>query len=225
MATVGAKNQPIVQTTDTFNPVSDINTLSNWVANNYASVKIIASPSTKSSITGADLFAGLTVYEQVNDLFWYYTGSAWVLLPVAGSPRVELTQTTTQTAYIPTGTNKVLAAWTTTQNRGGFTVASGVVTVPYTGRYNIYLQAVVAAQTTAAGTRLIRVALGSGAVYQNSSAPVNSNATYMSITITGMSLTASDTLTPQLFTSAGATLDWFASASAPSKFIVEYVGA
>lgn len=225
MPTTGAKNQPIVQTTDTFNPVADINTLSNWVANNYASAKILTSPTTKSSITGADLFVGLTVYEQVNDLFWYYNGTAWVLLPVAGTPRIDLTRTSNTTSFFTNNSNVTLNTWTTTANRGGFTVASGVVTVPYTGRYNIFYTMAFGSQATASGTRIIRVATSGGPVYWNSTAPVNSQGSYMMLTATGIQLSAGDTLTPTAFQTSGVALDWFASATSPSKFVVEYVGA
>lgn len=225
MATVGAKNQPIVQNTDTFNPVSDINTLSNWVANNYASVKIIASPSTKSSITGADLFVGLTVYEQVNDLFWTWNGTSWILQPLGSVPRIELTRTTTGTNFFTNNTTVTLTGWTQTSSRGSMSQSNGVVTVPYAGRYNIYFQFIFAAQTTPAGTRIIKVTTGTSAItYQSSNAPVASNGVYMSIAVPGAMLSANETLTFAGFQSSGGALDWTATAGAPSKIVVEYVG-
>jgi hypothetical protein len=225
MATVGAKNQPIVQTTDSFNPVNDINTLSNWVANNYASVKILTGSTLRTSLTGADLFAGLMVWEQSTGQFWQYDGSAWVLQPTGTPPRIELTNTAGSGGFFLNNTVTTLNSWTTTQNRGGFSVSGGVVTVPFAGRYNVFLQMAFSSQATASGTRIIRVGTSAGPVYWNSTAPVNSQGSYMMLSVPGLSLAASATLTPGAFQTSGATLDWVATASAPSKFVVEYVGA
>jgi hypothetical protein len=225
MATVGAKNQPIVQTTDTFNPVSDINTLANWVANNYASFKILTSTTVHGSLTGADLFAGLVVWEQSTGQFWQYDGSAWALLGLGTVPRIELTNTSGSAGFFVNNTTTTLSTWTTTMNRGGFTVASGVVTVPVTGRYNIYYQMGFGSQASASGTRIIRISTSASVVMWNSTAPVNSQGSYMTLSATGVQLTASTTLTPAAFQTSGSTLDWVATASAPSKFVIEYIGA
>jgi hypothetical protein len=225
MATVGSKNQPIVQTTDSFNPVNDINTLSNWVANNYASTKILTGSTLHTAVTGADLFAGLLTYETSTGQYWRWDGSAWYLEGIGSNPRIELTNTAGSGGFFLTTTNTVLNSWTTTASRGGMSVSGGVVTVPYTGRYNIFLTFGFSSQATAAGTRIIRVATSAGPTYWNSTAPVNSNGSYMMLAVTGVALTASTTLTPQGFQSSGATLDWVSSATAPSKFIIEYVGA
>jgi hypothetical protein len=225
MPTVGAKNQPIVQTTDSFNPVNDINTLSNWVANNYASVKILTGSTIRTSLTGADLFAGLMVWEQSTGQFWLYDGSAWVLQPTGTPPRIDLTNTAGSGGFFLNNTNTTLSSWTTVQSRGGFSVSGGVVTVPVAGRYNIFFTMAFSAQATATGTRIIRVATSAGPVYWNSTAPVNNQGSYMMLAINGLSLAANATLTPTAFHTAGATLDWFASAASPSRFTVEYVGA
>lgn len=224
MATVGSKNQPIVQTSDTFNPVNDINTLANWVATNYANFKVLTGSTLRTSLTGADLFAGLMVWEQSTGQFWQYDGSNWVLQGIGTTPRIELTNTTGATSYFTNNTTTTLATWTTTQSRGGFSVASGVVTVPVAGRYNIHLQMGFGSQTTATGTRIVRVATSAGPVLWNSTAPVNSQGAYMMLTATGVSLAAGVTLSPAGFQTSGGALDWIATASAPSKFIVEYVG-
>jgi len=225
MATVGAKNQPIVQTTDTFNPVNDINTLSNWIATNYANFKVLTGATTKSSLTGADLFVGLVVWEQSTGQFWQYNGSAWSLLGLGSSPRLDLTSTSTQAAFFTSGTSRTLSTWTTTANRGGFTVASGVVTVPYTGLYDIYLSLTYSAQATATGSRIARVVTSSGATHQVISPAVNSSSASLTLSINGLALTAGETLTPTGYQSAGVALDWTSSAANPGKFIVTYVGA
>jgi hypothetical protein len=225
MATVGAKNQPIVQTTDTFNPVGDINVLSNWVANNYANFKVLTGATTKSSLTGADLFVGLVVWEQSSGQFWQYNGSAWSLLGIGTTPRIELTSTATQSAYFTSGSSRNLINWTTTENRGGFSVASGVVTIPFTGRYDVYGGFAYAAQATATGSRIFRVITGTGVTYQNVTAPVNTTTASGSISINGLVLTAGDTLVLQGFQTSGVASDWISSSTNPSKFIIEYVGA
>lgn len=225
MATVGSKNQPIVQTTDAFNPVNDINTLSNWVANNYASTKVLTGSTLHTAVTGADLFAGLLTYETSTGQYWRYDGSAWYLEGIGANPRIELTNTAGSGGFFLNNTQTTLSSWTTTASRGGMSVSSGVVTVPYTGRYNIWYTMAFSSQATATGTRIIRMSTSGGPVYWNSTAPVNAQGSYMMLAINGITLTASSTLTPSAFHTAGATLDWFASATTPSKFIVEYIGA
>lgn len=138
MATVGAKNQPLVQTTDTFNPVSDINTLANWVANNYASFKILSGATVHTSLTGADLFAGLVVWEQSTSQFWQYSGTAWKLLPFgAGNPTAIGVQTSTISVPDSTYTG---VTYTTTTLTGGVTHSAGVFTVPVAGLYQVTAQ-------------------------------------------------------------------------------------
>jgi hypothetical protein len=167
----------------------------------------------------------LTVWEQSTGQFWTYDGSAWVLQPIGTPPRIELTNTAGSGGFFLNNTVTTLNSWTTTQSRGGFSVSGGVVTVPVTGRYNIFLSYGFASQASASGTRIIRVSSSSGQTYWNSTAPVNSQGAYMMLAVNGITLTASSTLTPAGFQTSGATLDWIATASAPSKFIVEYVGA
>jgi hypothetical protein len=225
MATVGTKNQPLVSTTDLFQPNVDINTLANWVATNYASVKILTGATLHTAVTGLDLFNGLVVYETSTGQFWRYDGTTWNLETVGSNPRIELTNTTGTVGLLTNNTNVTLPTWTTTASRGSFSVASGVVTVPYTGRYNIWLSAIISGQTTASGTRLARVLLSTGAAYSTSAAPVNSQGSYMNLAVTGLQLTAATTITPQLFQTSGVALDWVAAATAPSKFIIEYIGA
>jgi len=225
MATTGAKNQPLVATTDTFNPQGDINTLANWVANNYASAKILTGATLHTALTGSDLFAELRVFETSTGQVWRYTGSAWVLEPLGTPPRIELTITTTSTSYFTTGVSRTVSGWTVTQNRGGFTESSGVVTVPVAGRYNVFGQFQYGIQATAAGARVWQVNLGSGVIYRNSAPAVNANTAYGTVAVTGVSVAAGETFTLTGLQTAGVSLDLAATTQIPTKFIIEYVGA
>ena len=224
MATTGAKNQPLVATTDTFNPVADINTLSNWVANNYASAKILTGSTLHTALTGADLFPELRVFETSTGQVWRYTGSAWVLEPLGTPPRIELTITATSTGYFTSGTSRIISGWTTTQNRGGFTESAGVVTVPVAGRYNVFGQFQYGVQATAAGARVWQINLGSGAIYRNSAPAVNANTAYGTVAVTGLSVAAGETFALWGLHTAGVALDLAATTQIPTKLIIEYVG-
>ena len=132
MATVGAKNQPLVQTTDTFNPVSDINTLANWVANNYASFKILTGSTVHTSLTGADLFAGLVVWENSTSQFWQYSGTSWSMLAIgSGVPSAIATQT----GALTSASTYKLVTYNSVTLTGGITHSAGIFTVPVAGKY------------------------------------------------------------------------------------------
>jgi hypothetical protein len=221
MPTVGAKNQPIVQTTDSFNPVNDINTLSNWVANNYGSVKILTGSTVRTSLTGADLFAGLTVWEQSTGQFWQYNGTAWVLQPLGTPPRAELIQTSTQS--ISTGTTGTVTGYSTVNLRGGFTHASGVLTVPVTGRYNVTAGISWTLASGATGYRITRLLVNGGINY-NQSTNAFSGTLGQTLNVTGLSLTAGDTLAIGVTHNQGTNTNIDGTIYA-NRFIVEYVGA
>jgi hypothetical protein len=78
---------------------------------------------------------GMTVYLEDTNQLVVYTGSAW--FPVAGQmPFYEAGKTADQTGI--TSSSETLVTWATPiTNRGGFTVASNVVTVPLAGIYEI----------------------------------------------------------------------------------------
>jgi hypothetical protein len=219
MATVGSKNQPIVQTTDTFNPVSDINTLSNWVANNYASVKVLTGATLHTAITGADLFAGLLAYETSTGQYWRYDGSAWNIEAFGTPPRAHLTKTTTQ-SIATGGTGTVVTTWTATMARGMTANASaGTITIPYTGRYNVYAQVLFAAAAT--GYRAVTVLQNGSAMARNEYTPASSaNTAFVPVTITGYVYTAGDVLSLNALQTSGGAINVIAT----STFIVEYVG-
>jgi hypothetical protein len=230
MATVGAKNQPLTATTDLFQPNIDINTVSNWVANNYASVKILTGATLHTAVTGADLFQGLTVYESSTDQFWTYNGTAWYLQPLGSTfPRFEGTLSTgtvsiPNAAYTNLGSSTASTAFTTSTTRGGMTYASttGIVTVPYAGRYNIWAFSSWTANAT--GFRALQLLIGGTALYGNAITSVSSTIqTQNSLNIQGITLTASQTLQLQAYQNSTAALT-ISAAAYPVKFIVEYAG-
>ena len=230
MPTTGAKNQPLVATTDTFNPPADINTLSNWVANNYASVKILTGATLHTAITGSDLFTGLTAYETSTDQFWTYNGSAWYLQPLgSGVPRFEGTLSTgtvsiPNATYTSVGSSTASTAFTTSTTRGGMTWngTTGTLTVPYTGRYNITATGSWTANAT--GFRAFQLNMNGTGTYGNSITSVSGAIqTQNTITLTGVQLSATNTLTLQAYQSSGGALA-LSAAAYPVKFVVDYVG-
>jgi hypothetical protein len=220
MPTTGAKNQPIVQNTDTFNPVADINTLANWVATNYANFKVLTGSTVRTSLTGADLFVGLVVWEQSTGLFWQYNGTAWIALSLGAVPRAELTKTAAQS--IPNNSSTTVTGWTTTQARN-ITVnnTAGSVTVPYAGNYNLWAQIVYT--TNATGSRFVIVAVNGSVVSRlGLTAPTTTaSAQMMPIAITSLALAANDVITIQALQVSGGALDVIGT----TKLVVEYVGA
>ena len=225
MATVGAKNQPLVQTTDTFNPVSDINTLSNWVASNYANFKVLSGATLHTAVTGADLFAGLVVWETSTGQFWQYDGTSWNLLGLGSAPRLELTRTTSGTGFFANNVITPISGWTTTQNRGGFTESSGTVTVPVSGRYNISGTFPYASSATGYRVYEIACAGSQSQTYRNLWQAAASATGIGTVSMNGVRLTAGDTVKLQGLQNSGGALDLQALAAYPIKLIIEYVGS
>ena len=227
MATVGAKNQPLVQTTDTFNPVSDINTLSNWVASNYANYKVLSGATLHTAVTGADLFAGLVVYETSTNQFWRYDGTSWYLEPIGSTPRIQLDRSSTGTGWFTSNgsTTTVVSGWSATQNRGGFTEASGTVTVPVAGRYNIWGFFGFAGNAT--GTRIYQITIGGSqtGIFRNVTAAPGSLAALSNVNVTGIRLNANDTVKLEGLQNSGSTLDLFYQAGYGPRLVIEYVGS
>jgi hypothetical protein len=160
MPTSGAKNQPLVSTTDTFNPPADINTATNWAAD-FANVRTVADTTALNALTGADRWTGLTAYKVDSVEFYTYDGSDWILNPGMGKPpRVDLTRTATQSSG--SGTLTTQTGWTVTSNRGGFSESSGVITVPRTGFYDIFAQVNWAANAT--GSRALSILSGGSSI-------------------------------------------------------------
>lgn len=224
MATLGSKNQPIVQTSDTFNPAADINTLANWVANNYASVKILTGSTVHTSLSGSDLFAGLLCYEQSTGQYWRYNGSGWLLEPIGDVPRIQLDRTSAGTGFFTSGTTTTISGWTATQNRGGFTESSGVVTVPFSGRYNI--SGFFGYNSNTSGYRVWQINCNgsSNQIFRNIWNPI-SGTSMGSVVASGVRLVAGDTVALQGLQSSGSTIDLFYQSGFRTNFTIEYVGA
>lgn len=218
MATVGAKNQPIVQTTDTFNPVNDINTLSNWVANNYAAHKILTGATLHTAVTGADLFNGLVVYETSTGQFWRYDGSAWQIEAMGTPPRAYLSKTTTQS--LTNGALTTVTSWTAIMARAmTVSASSGTITIPYTGRYNVWAQVLFAANST--GYRGVSVLQNASVMARNEMLPATgTNTVFVPVTINGFPFTAGDVISVQAVQTSGGALN----VTGTTSLIVEYVG-
>lgn len=218
MATVGSKNQPLVSTTDAFNPPNDINTLANWVATNYANFKVLTGATTHASLTGADVFQGLLVYEASTGQFWRYDGG-WFIEPLGTPPRAVMTKTTTQ-SIATGGSGAVVTGWTLGTARAFTTNAtSGTITIPYSGRYNVFAQIVFAgsgASTTYCMTQL----LVNGSASVRSHVPGISASVFVPIAAVGQYYSAGDVLSINALQTSGSAQN----VTATSTFIVEYVG-
>lgn len=219
MPTYGSKNQPLIATTDTFNPATDINTATNWGAT-FANLRVVASAAVRNALAGSDLWDGLTVWQQDTDEFYTYNGSAWLLNAGVGTPpRIELTKTGTQTSN--NGTNTTQTGWTVTSNRGGFTEASGVITIPRTGKYNIFGQIAFAANST--GYRALTILVNGNITFRQSGANAASIDTAMAINANSVQLTAGQTVALSTIQGSGGSLNT-TGATVPQKFIVEWAG-
>ena len=219
MATVGSKNQPLVATGDAFNPVTDINNATNWVAT-YAMARSVADATARNALSGANVWAGMTVYQIDTGEYYTYTGSAWYMARMGTPPRIELTRTATQTSTTATQTTQT--GWTETAKRGSFSQASGVITVPRTGNYNIYAQVHFAGNAT--GVRMATVLSGATPILRTATlaAPATVE-TSLQCVGTSIPLTSGSTLTLQARQDSTAALNT-TGATVPMKFIVEWAG-
>ena len=103
----------------------------------------------------------------------------------------------------------------------GMTVnaTNGTITIPYTGRYNVYAQVLFAAAAT--GYRATTVVQNSSAMARNEFTPASSaNTCFVPVTINGYIFTAGDVLSLNALQTSGSALNVIAT----STFIVEYVG-
>jgi hypothetical protein len=218
MPTLGDKNQPLVATTDTFNPPADINSSTNWSAT-FANVRTVANTTALNALTGADRWAGLTVYKLDSNEFYTYSGSAWLLNAIGQKPRIDLTRTTTQSNA--NNTQVVQTGWTVTANRGGFTEIAGVITIPRTGFYNIYGQASWA--TNATGTRVLSIEVGGTAVYRNSAPASSALAPSVQVSASAVPLTQGNQVRLAAWQNSGGATNTTGS-PIPMKFIIEWAG-
>jgi hypothetical protein len=221
MPTYGSKNQPLVSTTDTFNPPTDINSATNWGAT-FANVRSVADTTALNALTGADRWAGLTAYKLDSNEFYTWNGSAWVLNPgVAGPPRIELTRTTGQSQS--TGSVVTQTGWTVTANRGGFVHTNGVITIPRTGFYDLHAN--VSFQAATAGFREVRVVVNGAYRFRNNAHPVQTATfeTNVQVNLRSYSFTAGELVRLDTFTNSGATIST-TGATVPMKFIMTWAG-
>jgi hypothetical protein len=105
-----------------------------------------------------DLYEGDTAYLKDVDQVYLWSGSAW--LPAFGRTASFLGKQT-GTISMPTANSKYTLTFNSTLATGGFTEASGIVTVPFNGWYQIGLQLNYA--SAAAGSRDAIVAAGPSA--------------------------------------------------------------
>lgn len=167
---------------------------------------------------------GMICYlEDVNQVT-SYLGSAWY--PIAGQmPRIELTRASAGTNFFTTGNMITLSGWTVTENRGGFSQTSGVVTVPIAGRYSI-TGSFGFGTANAAGYRVWNVLQGGSGnkQWRNTSAQTSSAVPMSTLSASGVKLAANDTLALQGLQNSGSSLDLYYGSGFESKFIIEYVG-
>jgi hypothetical protein len=146
------------------------------------------------------------------------TSGSWNI--IAGQmPRLSLALGSAFT--ITSGSTTTVTGWTVTENRGSFTQASGVVTVPLTGRYNITFALVHAAINTTGGRGNVLIH-SAGPTLRNTLPAPQSAAHSQTVynTITGYKMTASDTLTLQGYQNSTAPN----TVTTDSFFIIEFVG-
>lgn len=221
MTTYGAKNQPLVATTDPFSPPTDINASTNWSAT-FAMVRSVANAAARNALAGANLWAGLTVHQADTNEYYSYSGSAWLLDAGVGTPpRIEMTRTSTQTSATATATTQT--GWTVTANRGGFTEASGVVTVPRAGKYNIFTQCSWASNST--GVRQATILIGGTAAYRTSTMAISTSSTETNLQVVAhqVPVAGSGTIALSALQASGGALNT-TGATVPMKLIIEWAG-
>lgn len=168
---------------------------------------------------------GMLVYlTDVNQYQMNLDGSASGWYPVAGQmPRCELTKTTDQS--VNSGAYTTITGWTQTEIRGGFSESSGVVTVPYTGRYSI--TANISWTTGSGGTRIVAFAFNAATAPSLPGNAVTPATTFTHQSISSVvKLTANDTIKVLAYQSSGAALAVNGAGFGGNglKFTIEYVG-
>ena len=146
------------------------------------------------------------------------TSGSWNI--IAGQmPRLSLALGSAFT--ITTGSTTTVTGWTVAENRGSFTQASGVITVPLSGRYNITFVLIHAANNTTGGRGSV-VTFSAGPALRHTLPAPQSAAHSQTVynTISGYKMTAGDTITLQGYQNSGSTN----TVSTDSFFIIEFVG-
>lgn len=163
-------------------------------------VQTYASATARNSALPTPTEGQLTYLDDLNQ-YQTYTGSTWY--PVAGQmPYIELTKTASQN--FTSGTAGIVVTWATpTINRGGFTVATNVITVPHTGLYDIDTAIYWAGNSN--GARLTKIFVNSTEVTRSLYA-TGSTLAYTAASTYPSYLTAGDTITVEAYQNSGATL-------------------
>lgn len=165
---------------------------------------------------------GMLTYLNDTNLYQTYTGSEWVNV-LGYMPRVELTKTTDQS--VANATYVTATGWTQTEIRGGFTEASGVVTVPLTGRYIV--TASTSWNTNAAGSRVMGISINGASSPSIPGSSMTPAGVFTHQTVTHiLKLNANDTLQIKVYQSSGGalTLNGAGFGGSGLKFVVEYLG-
>ena len=162
---------------------------------------------------------GMICYlEDVNQVT-SYIGSAWY--PIAGQmPRMHLKLNSAFS--ITSGSTLPVTGWTTISNNSTFSEASGVVTVPLAGRYNMTFVCIHTANNTTGGRGALITLSSTGVTYRNTlPAPQSaghSQSVYLNMN--SVNLAASNTVTLQAYQNSTATN----TLTTDTFFIIEYVG-
>jgi hypothetical protein len=156
----------------------------------------------------------ITYLNDVNQYQASHGGSTWY--PIAGQmPLFDAPKTATQN--VTSGTEATISWSTATVNRGGFTIASNILTVPTTGLYDITALIGWAGNNT--GYRIARLYVNGAIILNDYNTPATANGVTHGITITGLSLTAGDTIEIRGLQNSGVTL----AANTASRLLVRYV--
>lgn len=232
MPTTSTKGKPVLAGTDAFAPYTHINNAVNW-AETFASVRNVADSTAMNALSGNDVWVGLTVYHTSGTYagnYWVCTATSgspatgtWKLLNIGTVPRLELTRITTGTNFFTSSSTANITGYTQTENRGGFTEASGVVTVPVAGRYNIFGQFAYSASATGYRSYTL-VCSGSQTQSFRNIWQAQSGSGLGTIAANGIKLAAGDTIVMQGLQNSGAALDLQYTTGFPTKLVIEYVG-
>lgn len=239
MPTTSTKGKPVLAGTDAFAPYTHINSAVNW-AETFASVRNVADSTAMNALSGNDVWVGLTVYHTGGTYagnFWVCSATSgspasgtWSMLPIGiAIPRFEATFSTGSWPSVATTTYQTMGVtgstpWTSTSTKGGmtFNATNGQVTVPLTGRYNIY--GMTSWTPNANGGRLMTFLVNGTTVQRQInygvSGAVDAN---VMLSIPTWQLTAGNTVAFQNWQSSGGNLA-INNSSTPTKIIIEYVG-
>lgn len=180
------------------------------------SVMTFASASARDTAIPAPTEGMVCYLTDVNQYLMNLSGTTGSWYPIAGQmPYLELTKNATQSI---TAASETKITWPTTViNRGGFTIASDVVTVPLAGVYRINAALYYPGNST--GYRLTRIYINGTMIGNDMVAPSASGDATVRSSLT-MNLAASSTIEIRTLQNA-ATL---AIQTTGTRLTVEYVG-